>query len=262
MFIRANLAVALDHPALSDDSDTPAKREASWTVAVALGKARLFAASLDELEGVLPYSLALAAIAHFNERFPEWDEQTEQLDTTWDEITHPEEADHLLISTLRDRLDAWAAWVAIEELRQRNPTLIPTLDEIELRLESWDDGLNVHSDLIATLSEATLVLGWRNALVEPYRSDAPWWLTDEIDRIAHRSMETAVATMPNSDFWGVVQRRAMLPDFVPGPVLAASTEGATPTVRTMTWVHTDRTWRARLDYPDPSNDAEEDRLRR
>jgi CRISPR-associated endonuclease/helicase Cas3 len=196
---RKELAYALAQPELAkvEQNTEPACRAAYW-LAVVLGHCRLEDVDLGELDGSLPEAAALAACRRFVRLVPAWCEDAQRLDKKLLTAQGLVEENDICFELLEARMEAWAAYVAIDEAYQvsvedrspRQAAFGQALDEVLDRLEEFDRELQAQADLLAAgIARYPLLTNWRESLGPAYREVLPWWLDgrleDEAARIAN-----------------------------------------------------------------------------
>src|SRR5262249_5729213 len=90
-------------------------RRAAVDVAIALGRCRLHGVDLAEDDGVLPLKLAQAAVPRLIAALDRRATIACDLENRLNQAAAPIEIEDLCLNLLRDRLDAWAAFLAIDE---------------------------------------------------------------------------------------------------------------------------------------------------
>jgi hypothetical protein len=177
----------------------PAAAPAAYELALALGRCRLLNAepACAKLSASSDFTLAppvaLAAARELSGRLERWGQRAEGLLDQLDGAT-PVRAADLCLGLLEARIEAWAAYVAIDEAYsaavERAGGLDPDSDgspagfsgEIDAlldRMQAFDDALQEAEPLLATAAAAPgsrLLENWNALLAAPYRQSPPWWL--------------------------------------------------------------------------------------
>ena len=121
---------------------------------MAIGHCRLFGIEpLEDLDGTLPATQAMAASEQLREFLDAWTEDAGRLGVRWDE-EEPEVGEALCAEVLEGRMDAWAAFVAIDEAYYdcklaREPAAVEfdALDRLLDALDRFDDVLQEPDNL-------------------------------------------------------------------------------------------------------------------
>ena len=205
--LRADLADAralsgLDGPG----TEAPA---AAYRLAVALGRCRLAGVAVDDLCGPLPAAVAAAAADELCVRLAGWTDDARRLSERWDQAADLPAAEALSLSLLAARLEAWAAWVAIDESCQAAvergeanlDSTAAVLDRVLDALDAFDRELQAQRNLLAVAAETGLLAGWRAALAQPYRAVLPWWLDGTLEAAAEASRRAVCAELPGPSAW-------------------------------------------------------------
>ncbi len=282
---RQALANALALPALAEfeGSGAPSAEAsaAAYELARALGYCRLFGVKPgDALDRTLPPPMARAGGVALVERLAGWTADARNLGSRWDETEDPAEAESLCADLLEARMDAWAAWAAIDEahgdLQEEggdDPDLVATVDRALDALEAFDATLLAHVDLLATVCDTPLLENWRELLAPAFRDPWPWWLDGRLEAAARRSVAKFAATLPGPEVWARIRAAAIrgaghptaqLPplDAGTGVLAAARTPERGPLPGgELAWASPDGRFRAELILPECSSDAEEVRPR-
>ncbi|MCS7159344.1 MAG: hypothetical protein RMJ19_02630, partial [Gemmatales bacterium] len=147
--------------------------------AVALGYCRLYDITLGEEDGVLPKAIAQVAAVALASQLDNLIQDAENLPQRWDETEEPSERDELCLSLLEERMNAQAAYIAIEEalLEAQSEGEISwaeysmTLDSLIQRLEQIDQALRTPDRLhiLSTVAHYPLLRNWRQMLGGDYR---------------------------------------------------------------------------------------------
>jgi len=150
----AKLQAALGEDALQefqrDGELSAAARHAAYGVAVARGYCRLLQVDLGDLQETLPARLAAVACGTVGEQLAVWTDDAVQLTQRWDAARGRSERTRLCVTLLENRMDAWAAFVELDEAAGDPATgagpesrdLEPALDDLAQRLAAFDDALS------------------------------------------------------------------------------------------------------------------------
>lgn len=200
------LQEALDDPALEAFSQQaplpPEGRRAAYRLAVAIGHCRLFGLEPPEdQDGTLPAAEAIVAAEQLCEFLAAWTEDARQLGARWDE-EEPEVGEALCAEALEGRMEAWAAFVAIDEAYYdcklaREPATVEfdgALDRLLDALDQFDDVLQEPDNLalLSLLTGTELLKNWKQLLAGRYREVLPWWLNGTLEA-AERRIERELA---------------------------------------------------------------------
>ncbi|MDW8223309.1 MAG: hypothetical protein RMJ82_10200 [Gemmatales bacterium] len=184
--------------------------------AVALGYCRLYDITLGEEDGVLPKAIAQVAAVALASQLDNLIQDAENLPQRWDETEEPSERDELCLSLLEERMNAQAAYIAIEEalLEAQSEGEISwaeysmTLDSLIQRLEQIDQALRTPDRLhiLSTVAHYPLLRNWRQMLGGDYRFAQFWWLSGQLERWAEALTQHAEAELPSASVWQQVRR--------------------------------------------------------
>ncbi len=207
---------------------TPAVRSAeaaaaAYQVAVALGFCRLFGVDPGDLDGVLPPGMAVAAARQLSSLLDHWtNEDVPTLPQRWEDAAHPAEAEEMCLELLEARMEAWAAYIAIDEAfaemlespdapvdPQFMSALAHELDDLPAAFDEFDDALTEQIPLLATAVDTELLNNWRAFLAEPFRERLPWWLDGTLEKAAEHAYRQMLAELP------ALQPRTSMPTTVP-----------------------------------------------
>lgn len=159
----------------------PAGVKAQWaaaSVAWSIGFCRLFGVVVkEELDGVLPRSVAIAASVWLTSRIQLWTEDTLALKAKCDGSDPWYEQD-LILSRIEHRMRAWAAQLAISEAFQNDEHEFPAEFRSMLEfLERFDRAFLQEKEFIFSAAANTYLLeNYRSMLVAPYNNPLPFWL--------------------------------------------------------------------------------------
>ncbi len=166
-------------------------RVAAYNVAVALGFCWLFDIELpNELDVVLPGTVAVEAAELLQKNLREWTEDAERLPDTFKDAGSEYEANDLVLGLLALRMRAWACHAAIEEVVLALAKEAPAKDRVKGAVdglvdafEHFDATLRRHRELLAEEAGKTYLLqNWRSQLADSFRANLPWWLDGTLER--------------------------------------------------------------------------------
>ena len=205
---------ALGDPALDtcfsqEASPSQDVRHAAYRLAVAIGHCRLFGIEPPEdLDGTLPAVEAIVAAEQLREFVENWTEDARRLGARWDE-EEPEVGEALCAEVLEGRMDAWAAFVAIDEAYYdcklaREPIATQfdgTLDRLLDALDQFDDVLQEPDNLalLSMLIGTELLKNWKQLLAGRYREVLPWWLDETLEAAERRIEQELAASEPGPE---------------------------------------------------------------
>jgi hypothetical protein len=180
-------------------------RRAAVDLAVALGRCRLHGVALPpEDDGVLPLEIAQAAAARLIDGLGEAGLIARGLGERFDEATDPIEIEDLCLELLSVRMDAWAAFLAIDEAYaaalededkdEALPSrLMPLLDAID----RYDEALLDQLDVLSIVARTPALGNWRARLAPEFAESLPWFLDRTvIEREAAQIEREALAWEP------------------------------------------------------------------
>jgi hypothetical protein len=206
---------ALADPLLDEfDGQSPSDeaKQAAARLAVALGYCRLFGIDAGEDDGTLPVPEARGAIESLLQQIRELREQVRTLPERWDDAADGFEAESMCADILEQRMDLWAAMVALGEaslsaLIDEDPgaeELSEGLERLMNAIFDLDDEIKQQEVLLllSTLTETELLENWRRNLVEPYASILPYWLDGTLEDAAEYLKHEFEATVPR---FGIVK---------------------------------------------------------
>lgn len=206
---RNALRRALADPALArfDDDPTVAQAEADWaayTVAVALGRCRLFGAHLGEDDGSLGPAMGRAAARKWDAFLKEWTQAANEIPRHFHEADGAMELLDVALDPLVRRMDSWAAFVAIDEAyEEAQESAWPDRGEFGAQLDSclegldrFDAALKEHIEYLAVASRTALLDNWRKMLTQEYTASLPWWLGGTLERLDEQIAAGATAWQP------------------------------------------------------------------
>lgn len=188
-------------------AEEPRFQRVAYRLALALGRCIVYGVKLPEdIDGVLPYQVAIAAAKGGTALAVRMAEKARQLTLSWDDAS-PAAAEDLCAGMLETRHDLWCAMQAVYEsyecLLEESAT---QLGELESALDSFGEACEQLDDilqreenlaLLSTLVELPLLDNWRRALAEPYRTIRPWWLSGILEHVANRVAQTVQQAYTN-----------------------------------------------------------------
>lgn len=188
-FQRIRRAAALRDAVEGNWSDL--SREAALFFAQALGYCRLWAVELGEQDGSIPLAMLPEICQLLTRRIRRAIDSLSQYERDMDLAVTAEEAELYSSGVLRQRMDGWAMWIAIDERLQMavdepssvpaelaNAVSGPALTRLLDVLEQWDVDLQARSDLLTCVKDTYLLENWREALGEEFSLALPWWLDE------------------------------------------------------------------------------------
>lgn len=173
---------------------TPEADTAAYRAAAALGRARLFAVSLGEWDGVLAPPLARAAARRLTLILRHLRTQADALPRLWDDASDDVEAREKCLSLLEARMDVWAVCVALDEAqldalvhsRDGREELAAYYHQAQGELAPTDEALTRQPELLSVAAGTELLANWRRLIAEEYRIALPWWLDGSLEETAAR----------------------------------------------------------------------------
>jgi hypothetical protein len=117
-------------------------------------------------------------------RISELTQELSDFEIQFSETILEEEAELLATEVLRQRMDAWACWIAIDqalqqvlwENRERGFSLLARQSALADLIDQWDLDLQARADLLAVACNTFLLENWSNHLVAPFSDVPPWWI--------------------------------------------------------------------------------------
>jgi hypothetical protein len=182
---RKELHLARAQPELAhvvQDSE-PARRAAYW-LAVVLGNCRLRGLDLGPEDGTLLVPSALAGGRRLASLLPNWAQKARELESRLARLEGEVETNDLCFDLLEARMEAWAAFVAIDEAYHgcalarsaQHAEFTALIDQLLDRTEELDREMQEQLDLLSLVARYPLLDNWRRALKPPYSEALPWWL--------------------------------------------------------------------------------------
>lgn len=205
---KKELGLALGHRDLvfGNQDSIPYQNAAFW-VAAALGNCRLHGVDPEEYDGLLPISMATAAIRAATRLLKDYEQKLIDCSINFDELD--ENAAMCACEVIDDRMDLWAADIAITEtwelaINEEEPghreldDLVVLFSENILRI---DEALEKCRALLCTAASTNLFSNWRQLLAPEYKSALPWWLDGSIESEMKAAASFANSIIP-ADFNG------------------------------------------------------------
>lgn len=178
---------------------------ASYAIAAAIGRCRLFGIEdAPSTEFTLSPIAAIDAAHALSRRIERWVDAADALPEWADAVSEPL-ADDLRYGLIESRMEAWAAYVAIDEAYSAaidsdaaadNAAIdsaaidsaatdnAGTADDLSAAINTLLDGLAAFNEsleqiepLLASALHSQMTANWLAALAKPYRECPPWWLT-------------------------------------------------------------------------------------
>jgi hypothetical protein len=202
---RAELLRARAQPELADVSlDTEPVRRAAYWLAVVLGNCRLRDLDLGEEDGSLLVPTALAAGRRLGALLPSWSDEAWRLEERLDKVDCAVEADDLCFDLLEARMEAWAAFIAIDETYQayllaRAPQQREfghLIDQLLDRIEELDRKMQGQLDLLSLVAHYPLLDNWKRSLGPTYSQILPWRLDGRLQEAAARLENDPTTWLP------------------------------------------------------------------
>jgi hypothetical protein len=239
-----DLTQAFAQPELSaftgEQPFTPEAGRAALWLAVALGRCRLFGVALGEQDGVLPPRMALAAAEECSRQLRRRAEKAiafaqafdeEAVSPTRDEVEKNFDTSLEVGNFLFVCMDLWAALVAIDEayhacvaIRDDNgAALRRAIAQTVIDSEALNRAMQENTDLFCTVGDTSLLDNWRCLLVEPYRSQVPWWLDGTLE-VANKSRKLRAFSQSRQQIVQLPPASRLKPTWRPDFALAASSE--------------------------------------
>jgi hypothetical protein len=202
---RTELRHALTQPELARlEHPSDATCRACYHLAVVLGHCRLEDVDLGDLDGSLPAPLALVAAEMLGRLVDGWIRDVENLRDRLNDVRNGEEADELCFGVLEARMEAWAAFVVINEAYQvcaedRSPEhgrFAPLMDTVLGGIETLDRLMQERIDVLARVAAFPLLENWKRLLGPTSAEVLPWWLDGRIEQRATQLDQEAFASLP------------------------------------------------------------------
>jgi hypothetical protein len=215
------LAEALSSPELAaleaPEGGGQATEAAAYAVAEALGRCRLFGVEPgDDLDGSLGVALATAAARGLTRFLRQWTQDAKSLGERFDRAEGPEE-EELCLGPVERRLEAWAAFVALEEAYEGLPGDPGVMEDVRIilgqdapeygdveegeataafrlafaqagkELDAFDKALESQIDLLSIACGTNLLNNWRAMLAPPFNEMPVWLLDGRLEKAAARA---------------------------------------------------------------------------
>lgn len=164
--------------------------DAALFFAQTLGYCRLWGVILGDLDGSIPASILPMICESMTNRVNSVNLSLESYEQDMEFSRTVEETELFSCTILRQRMDAWAMWIAIDERIQMlvgesevsgavsRSSLDIAVERLLDSVEQWDYDLKARADLLVTAVDTFLLENWRSALSESYSRVIPWWLDD------------------------------------------------------------------------------------
>jgi hypothetical protein len=186
------------------NGDAGTARRAAYRLAVALGHCRLYGIDLGDQDGTLLVAVGVAAARQLADYVHVWKKDAHQLPRRWEQAAEPQEAADYVVDLLTARMEAWAAFLAIDEAYQeclesaatQEAAFAAALDAVLAALGPLDEALRQHLHLLALAADTRLLENWRGLLAEEYRASLPWWLDGRLEKKAESIAEVALVLQP------------------------------------------------------------------
>lgn len=185
----------------------PAGCEGALHLAVMIGRSRLFAAQEASDDTVLPIAVGCAAGLELQRQIEDTVARASHLYEDWVQVSQMER-EELTAGLLENRMDIWAAVIAIEESGHRwieagggeHARLFSVLGSACQACEQLDDVLCEDLETLSTAACLPVLLhNWRLFLGEQFRSHLPWWLDGTLEETAARLERDARLLMPDRE---------------------------------------------------------------
>ncbi len=170
---RAALEALTCRPRLAALAAAPAGPDTLAEYAVVLGRCRLFGVDAPPL----PPARAAPAAEALLERLAHTRRRAEGLARVWDNCLEIDEALSASHAVIEERLDAWAALVALEEADAPEDLLTRAWDEVA----EIDGVMQDDIALFACVADTGELALWRAALAAEHADPPPWFLSGVIE---------------------------------------------------------------------------------
>lgn len=160
--------------------------QAAILLAQSLGYCRLWGVDLGDQDGSVPLRLLPVICSSLTTRIGELIQGLTGFERRMETAATSEEEELLATKILRQRMDGWACWIAIDE-RVRMLVEEAANNELEeLSMQGtlasiyyqWDVDLQARADLLITACDTYLIENWLDSLSEPYSEAVPWWIDE------------------------------------------------------------------------------------
>ena len=197
MGVAAEWRYALLDPALETclkGNSNETGEAAAYRAAVAWGRSRLFGVPLGDWDGVLVVPIARAGARWLRWCLQVLRKRADHLPTYWDKSDDDIEARDECLSVLEERMDAWAAFVALDESQidalanslDGREELAQECQKAQEELCLADEALIRQKEILSVAAGTELLYNWLRLLVEPYRLSLPWWLDGCLEATANQ----------------------------------------------------------------------------
>lgn len=167
---------------------TPESQEAALYLARALGYCRIWDVHLGTESGLLPGIMVGPVCELLCRRAWLAIESLTEFEVYMELVQTGEEEELAASQHLRNRMDGWAVWIAVQE-RLEAPLHGDGGDEGRRLLarqvcgttevlRQWDRDLKARADLLSSVRNSYLLGNWRANLADEFDQTPPWWLDD------------------------------------------------------------------------------------
>lgn len=200
---KQELAFALGNGDLEIRDETSVQYQNSlFWVAIALGNCRLHGVDPEEYDGLLTISMATAALHAANRLMDDYERKLISYATSFDELD--EDATICACQVLTDRMDLWAADIAITEVwelavNEEEPGYLQLDDLFVLFSEKVlriDEALDNCKALLYMAASTNLLSNWRQLVAPKFQDVFPWWLDGSIESDMERMRSYAERFVP------------------------------------------------------------------
>jgi hypothetical protein len=201
----AELIRARAQPDLADISaDTEQARRAAYWLAVVLGNCRLRELDLGDEDGSLAVPVALTAGRRLATLLTHWSHDAWRLEERLDDTSGAVEINDLCFDLLEARMEAWAAFLAIDEAHQactaekapQCQEFTALMDLLLDRMSDLDRQMQGQLDLLSLVAPYPLLDNWKRALGPTYAQALPWWLDGRLQEAAAQVQQDAENWLP------------------------------------------------------------------
>jgi hypothetical protein len=188
---------------------TSKARRAAYWVAVALGECHLFGVKPpDDIDGTLSDPMALAAADELVEFVDTWTDEAGSLGERFEQ-SEPIEGEEMCVSLVERRLEAWAAFVAIDEAyaaatderTEVLPQFSQAVDKLLAALCEFDSVLFGQRELLSIAAGTNLLENWRRMLAPEFREVGPWLLDGALEAKAKECKDLVLICLKRPDLW-------------------------------------------------------------
>ena len=147
---------------------------------------------------------ALAASRRLASLLPQWTEEAQRLEQRLDRVDGEVEANDLCFDLLEARMEAWAAFVAIDEAYQaclversaQRAEFATVIDRLLDQTEELDRQMQDQLALLSLVAPYPLLDNWRKLLGKPYENVLPWWLDGSLETAFERTQQRLLSDWP------------------------------------------------------------------